>query len=264
MNIICLIKQVPDTSTAVFPSGGGKEIAREGLGYVINPYDEYGIEEALRIREKQGGGVTLLSMGPQRAEQALRQGLAMGADSGIHIKDAQLAHSDSFATAQVLATAFAALKLEFDLIFCGKQAVDDDYALAGQMAAEFLNMPFITLAVKVEFADSKTVRVHRELEGETEVVEAKTPLLITCQKGLNEPRLPSLKGIMEARKKEIKTVGLSELGLSADSVGGKASKTELVGLSLPPEKKGGKILEGEVDLIVREAIRLLREEAKVI
>lgn len=264
MNIICLIKQVPDTASSVFPSGDGKDIAREGLGYVINPYDEYGIEEALRIREKQGGSVTLITMGPDRAEQALRQGLAMGADSGIHIKDAQLAHSDSFATAQILAKAITTLKLEYDLIFCGKQAVDDDYAEVGPMVAEFLNIPFITLAIKVEFPDAKTARVHRELEGEAEIVEANLPLVITCQKGLNEPRLPSLKGIMEAKKKAIKIAGLSEFGLSADSVGSAASKIELINLSLPSEKKGGKVLEGEVDLVVKEAVKLLREEAKVI
>lgn len=263
MNIICLIKQVPDTASSVFPAADGKDIAREGLGYVINPYDEYGIEEALKIREKQGGKVTLITMGPDRAEQALRQGLAMGADLGIHIKDATLVHSDSYTTAQVLAKAIAALKLEYDLIFCGKQAVDDDYAEVGPMIAEFLNIPFVTLAVKIEFTD-KIAKIHRELEGETEVVEANLPLIITCQKGLNEPRLPSLKGIMEAKKREIKIVGISELGLSADSVGSAASKIELLGLSLPPEKKGGKILEGEVDLVVKEAARLLREEAKVI
>lgn len=264
MNILCLIKQVPDTASSVFPSADGKDIAREGLGYVINPYDEYGIEEALRIREKQGGSVTLITMGADKAEAAVRQGLAIGADSGIHIKDAALAHSDSFATAQVLVKTITTLKLEYDLIFCGKQAVDDDYAEAGPMVAEFLNIPFITLAVKVEFPDAKTVKVHRELEGEAEIIEATLPLVITCQKGLNEPRLPSLKGIMEAKKKAIKAVGLSELGLSADSVGSAASKIELIGLSLPPEKKGGKILEGEPDAVVKEVVKLLREEAKVI
>ncbi len=264
MNIICLIKQVPDTASSVSPAGDGKDIAREGLGYVINPYDEYGIEEALRIKEKQGGHVILLTMGSERAEQALRQGLAMGADSGIHIKDITLAHSDSYTTAYALANTITTLKLEYDLIFCGKQAVDDDYAEVGPMVAEFLNHPFVTLAVKVEFIDSKTVKVHRELEDETEIVEANLPLVITCQKGLNEPRLPSLKGIMEAKKKEIKTIGVSELGLQRDSVGLAASKIELINLSLPPEKKGAKMLEGEPDLVVKEVVKLLREEAKVI
>ncbi len=263
MNVICLIKQVPDTASSVFPTSDGKDITREGLGYIINPYDEYGIEEALKVREKQGGTVTLVTIGPDRAEAALRQGLAMGADTGVHIEDVAFVHSDSFTTALVLAKAIEALKLEYDLIFCGKQAVDDDYAQVGAIVAEFLNIPCISLAVKIEFAD-KIVKVHRELEGETEIVEANLPIIVTCQKGLNEPRLASLKGIMAAKKKEIKNVGMNELGLSKDSVGGAVSKVELLGLSLPPEKKGGKILEGEVDAVVKEAVRLLHEEAKVI
>jgi electron transfer flavoprotein beta subunit len=218
VNVVVCIKQVPDTELSLSIADGGKDVARQDLGYVINPYDEYAIEEALRIKEKFGGEVTLVAVGPERYEDALRGGLAMGADRAIHVKDAALEGSDPLVLSFVLSKVIAGT--EYDLILCGKQAIEDDSAIVGSALAEFLKLPQVTVVTKLEIGeDSKSAVAHREVEGGIEVME---------------------------------------------QVGETGSKLHLVELYYPPKRSEGRVLEGELPLVVKELVRCLREEAKVL
>jgi len=264
VNAIVLLKQVPDTETQVKIAPDGKSIVEDDIKWIMNPYDEFGVEEALRIKEKFGGEVTVVGLGPKRVTEAIRTALAMGADKGILITDEALEGSDSLATAKALA---AAIKdLEYDIIFTGQRGIDDDQGLVGQSVAEFLGIPHISLGIKVEIAeDQSSVKVHRPVEGQTLVIESPLPVLITAQKGLNEPRYASLPGIMKAKKKPLEEKGLSDLGLDAAEFGQTARKLKIVELTPPPERKAGKIIEGETPQEkAAELARLLHEEAKVL
>ena len=264
MNIIACVKQVPDTETQIKIAPDGKSIVTEGIKWVMNPYDEFGVEEALRTKEKFGGQVIVIGLGPKRVTDSLRTALAMGADKAILISDDALEGCDSLATAKALA---AVIKdLEYDIIFTGQRGIDDDMGMVNIALAELLGIPHITLAIKVEFSDDqKSVKVHRPVEGQTMVIEAPLPALITCQKGLNEPRYASLPGIMKAKKKPLDTKTLADLGLDTSQVGEEAKKLKVLGLTPPPERKPGKIIEGETpEEKAAELARLLHEEAKVI
>ncbi len=260
MNIVVCVKQVPDTEIRI-PVQGGRIVEEEIKQYVVNPYDEFAIEEALRIKERFGEGkVTLITVGPERAREALLTGLAMGADEAIHINDPALEGLDAFATARVLATAIK--KIPYDLILCGKQAVDQDNAQIGIALAELLDLPHVSVVTKLEIAeDKKTAKAEREVEGGKEVVETTLPAVITAQKGLNEPRYPSFKGIRMARQKPYTVWTLADLGLKPEDV---APQTEVVVINPPPERKAGRIIQGDPETAVKELVRLLREEAKVI
>jgi len=264
VNIIACVKQVPDTETQIKIAPDGKSIVTEGIKWVMNPYDEFGVEEALRTKEKFGGQVIVIGLGPKRVTDSLRTALAMGADKAILISDDALEGCDSLATAKALA---AVIKdLEYDIIFTGQRGIDDDMGMVNIALAELLGIPHITLAIKVEFSDDqKSVKVHRPVEGQTMVIEAPLPALITCQKGLNEPRYASLPGIMKAKKKPLDTKTLADLGLDTSQVGEEAKKLKVLGLTPPPERKPGKIIEGETpEEKAAELARLLHEEAKVI
>jgi electron transfer flavoprotein beta subunit len=263
VNVVVCIKQVPDTELSLSIADGGKDVARQDLDYVINPYDEYAIEEALRIKEKFGGEVTLVAVGPERYEDALRGGLAMGADRAIHVKDAALEGSDPLVLSFVLSKVIAGT--EYDLILCGKQAIEDDSAIVGSALAEFLKLPQVTVVTKLEIGeDSKSAVAHREVEGGIEVMEVSLPAVITAQKGLNEPRYASLRGMMKAKKMPIDVKSLADVGLSPEQVGETGSKLHLVELYYPPKRSEGRVLEGELPLVVKELVRCLREEAKVL
>jgi len=212
MNIIVCLKQVPDTETQIKIAADGKSIVQDDIKWVMNPYDEYGVEEALRIKEKFGGEVIVVSLGPKRVTEAIRTALAMGADKGILITDDALDGSESLARGKALA---AAVKdVEYDLIFTGQRGVDDDMGVAGAVLAERLGIPSVSLATKVEVAeDGKSATINRPVEGQTLVIEASLPVLITTQKGLNEPRYASLPGIMKAKKKPLEEKSLADLGL---------------------------------------------------
>jgi electron transfer flavoprotein beta subunit len=263
MNIIVCIKQVPDTAATIKLDPSGKSISQENITYVLNPFDEYAVEEALLIKEKFGGEVTLMTMGPDRAEEALRTGLAMGADKGIHINDSQLAGTDYLGTSKVLA---AALKtVPHDIIFCGKVAVDDNAGQVGPQIAELLGIPQVTAATKLEIAEDKSsAKVHREIEGSTEVLQTHLPAVITAEKDLNQPRYPSLPGIMKAKTKPVQKMTLADLGLNPAEFGSGASMFEITSMSMPSKREGGRIIEGELPEAVKELVRLLHEEAKVI
>lgn len=264
MKIVACIKEVPDTATVIKLGPDGKDIVREGIEFIVNPYDEYALEEGLRIKEKFGEGeVVAFCLGPERATEAIRKCLAMGADRAVHLCDKAFDGSDTYATALALAKAIQ--KEGFDLILCGKQAVDGDGAQVGAGIAEILGIPQVSLVIKLEISpDKKSAIAHRQVEGSTEVIECKLPALFTAQKGLNEPRYPSLKGIMGAKKKPIALLKPADLGSDAGSVGLAGSFTVVQKLSLPPVRAGGKILEGEQDQVIEELVRALKEEDKVL
>jgi electron transfer flavoprotein beta subunit len=264
MNVVVLVKQVPDTEAKIEVKPGTASIVTDTITYVVNPYDEYAVEEALRIKEKLGEGeVTIVGIGPDRATEALRTCLAMGADKAVHLNDDAFEGSDSYVAALALAKALEGLS--YDLVLCGKQAVDDDSAAVGIELAELLGIPHVAVVTKIEISDDKTKAVcHREIEGASEVVETSLPAVITAQKGLNEPRYASLKGIMQAKKKPIDAKDVASLGLSAEQVGAQGSKAKIVGMTPPPPRPEGRIVPGEPAEAAREVVRLLRDEAKVI
>ena len=217
MNVVVLLKQVPDTESLIEINADGSDIKTDNLKWIVNPYDELAVEEAIRIRERLGSGkVTVLSVGPERATAAIRTALAMGADEGVLIDDPALDRPDPLATAKVLA---AALKtIPFDLIIAGQRAVDDDSYLVPAAVAEYLSIPMLGLVVRQEITGGK-IRCEQSLQDGTAVVEADLPVLITTQRGLNQPRYASLPNIMKAKKKPLETRSLAALGLEAAQVG---------------------------------------------
>jgi electron transfer flavoprotein beta subunit len=264
VNIIVCLKQVPDTETQIKIAPDGQSIVTDDVKWVMNPYDEFGVEEALRLKEKFGGEVTVVGLGPKRVTESIRTALAMGADKGILISDDALTGSDSLGTAKALA---AAIKdLEYDIIFTGQRGIDDDMGVVGASVAEFLGIPQLSLILKVEVAeDGKSVKAQRPVEGQNLVLESSLPVLITAQKGLNEPRYASLPGIMKAKKKPLEEKTLADLGMDPSQVGQGARKQKIIALSSPPERAAGKIIAGDTPQEkAAELARLLHEEVKVI
>ena len=264
MNIVVCLKQVPDTESQIKIGSDGASIVTDDIKWVMNPYDEFGVEEALRLKEKHGGEVTVVGLGPKRVTESIRTALAMGADKGILISDDALEGSDALATAKAIA---AAIKdLESDIIFTGQRGVDDDQGLVGAAVAELLDIPQLSLIVKLEVAeDGKSVKVDRPIEGETLVIESSLPALITVQKGLNEPRYASLPGIMKAKKKPLEEKSLGDLGLDAAEFGLGARKLKILELTPPPVRKAGIMVEGDTPQDkAAELAKLLHDEAKVL
>ena len=260
MKIIVCVKQVLDTAAQIQIDNGS--IVSPGSSRIINPYDEFAIEEAVCIKEKKPDTeITLLSLGPEGFKDSIKKALAMGADKAVHLMDDKFDGLDSYALARVLARSID--KIPYDLILCGRQAVDVDSAQTGPSLATFLGIPFVTVVTGIDFSDNfKSAKITRQVEGGSEVRELPLPLLLTCQKGLNEPRLPSLKGIMAAKKKEVLTFSASDLDIDTlDMVDNRVIEENLW---LPPERKEGIILQGTEDEISGELVRLLREEKKII
>ncbi|MBW1977584.1 MAG: electron transfer flavoprotein subunit beta/FixA family protein [Deltaproteobacteria bacterium] len=256
--------QVPDTETQIRIAPDGQSIVKDDIKWVMNPYDEFGVEEALRIKEKFGGEVTIVSLGPKRVTESIRTALAMGADKGVLINDPSAEDSDALATARALA---AVIKdMEYDLIFTGQRGVDDDMGLVGASVAEILGIPQLSVITKVEVSeDGTSVKVERPVEGQTLTIESPLPALITAQKGLNEPRYASLPGIMKAKKKPLEEKTLADLGLDASQFGKEARKLKVLELTPPPQRQAGKIIDGETpEEKAAELARVLHEEAKVI
>ena len=264
MNIVVCIKQVPDTETQIKISGDGKSIVQDDVKWVMNPYDEFGVEEALRLKEKHGGEVTVVGAGPKRVTESIRTALAMGADKGILINDPALEGSDALGTARALATVIR--DLPYDLIFTGQRGIDDDMGVVGATIAEELGIPQLSLIVKVDVSeDAKTIRVNRPVEGQTLVIESSLPALVTAQKGLNEPRYASLPGIMKAKKKPLEEKTLADLALDGSEFGPQARRLEILELTPPPPREGGQIVDGETpEAKAAELAKLLHEEAKVL
>ena len=260
MEIVVLLKQVPDTESMISVADDGVSIKTDDIKWVISPYDEFAVEEALRIRDAGGGKVTILTVGGDKAVEAIRTALAMGADEGILINDPAAAGCDGLGTARILA---AALKeMPYDVIIAGQRAVDDDNFLVGTAVAEYLGIPNISLVNKQEIADGK-IKCQRTIEGGVVVLEAGLPALFTTQRGLNEPRYASLPGIMKAKKKPLATKTLADIGIDAADIGEPGGK--IVSLQPPPARQGGRLVEGETaQEKAAELVRLLSEEAKVL
>ena len=255
MNIIVLLKQTFDTEEKIVIKDG--KIVEDGLEYVINPYDEYAVEEAIKLKETQGAEVTVVTLGPPRAENALRTALAMGADKAILIEDDSIAF-DEHTISKILA---AIIKdRNYDLILTGSMSVDNGASQVAGRVAEELNIAHVATAVELTI-DSDKVTVVRDVEGNSEVIEASLPLLVTAQQGLNEPRYPSLPGIMKAKKKPIERLSVDDLGLNTEEC---AAKTVILDQFLPPKKEAGKVLSGELSHQAQELVQLLHQEAKVI
>jgi electron transfer flavoprotein beta subunit len=259
------MKQVPDTETQIRVNSDQSGIVEDDIKWVMNPYCEFGVEEALRAKENFGGQVTVVSIGPSRIVEALRTALAMGADRAIQVDDEALwGASDSYTKARVLAKTLESEK--FDIIFAGKQAIDDDMAQVASATAEALGIPQVNVVNKLEFLDDgKKIRAHRQIEGGIEVVECALPALISCQKGLNEPRYASLPGIMKAKRKPLDVKSLADLSLDAAEVGAAVSRMEIRKVELPPVRQAGKQIEGETpEEKAAKLAQALRSEAKAI
>jgi electron transfer flavoprotein beta subunit len=259
MKILVMIKQVPDTATQVKIASDGRTIETAGITWIVSPYDEFALEEALRIKEKSGQGeVVAVSLGPDRAKEALRSCLAMGADRAVHLLDPTWEAADALTTSRALA---ALIKLEAPgLALFGRQAIDDDMGAVAAQVAELLGWPCASWIMEETVgSDGKSVRVGRQVEGGLEVFDLPLPAVVSAQKGLNEPRYPTLKGIMGAKKKEIKDVKAADLAMAAE-----APALSIVKLEALPPRPPGRIIQGEPAEAVKELVRALREDAKAI
>jgi len=257
MNIIVCIKQVPDT-TEVRINPETNTLVREGVESIINPFDLYALEEGVRLREEHGGKVTVISMGPPQVEAALRETLALGADEAVLLCDRAFAGADTWATGYTLARGISRLG-DFDLVICGKQAIDGDTAQVGPGIAINLDIPQITYVKKVEEVGDGKIRVQRMLEEGYEVVEGDLPILITVVKDINEPRLPSLKGKLRAKKQEIPVWDADEIEADPDRLGLIGSSTQVVKIFSPPSRGGGEIFSGEAAETVPRLVEALAE-----
>ena len=262
MDIVVLVKQVPDTESLVQIADDGVSIKTQDIKWIMNPYDELAVEAALQIKEAQGGTVTILSLGPDKAIETIRTALAMGADQGVHINDPAAQGSDSLAVAKLLA---AALKeIPYELIIAGHRAVDEDNYQVAAAVAELLGIPQVSMVNKVELADGKII-CNRTIEGGTVVVEASLPALFTTQRGLNEPRYASLPGIMKAKKKPVDVKTVADLGVDPSQVGAANRKVKIKSMSLPPERQAVRMVEGEAAADKAAAlVKILHDETKII
>jgi len=257
LNIVVLVKQVFDTEAKIVLSSN-TQISADGVTQIMNPYDENAVEAALQLKEAQGGEVIVVSMGSQKAVEALRTALAMGADRAVLVDDPALIETDEFTAAQVLAKAISTQN--YDLILSGKVAIDGQSSQVPARIAEILGIPHANVVTKMEIKDGKA-EVTREIDGGIEIIEMPLPAVVTAQKSLNDPRYPSVPGIMKAKKKELKTLSLADLGLSADEV---ASKMAVLEYSLPPARQAGRLVQGDPAQAASELASLLHSEAKVI
>ena len=231
---------------------------RDGVASIINPFDMYAIEEGLRLKAKTGGTVTVLSMGPPQAEAALREAISMGADEGILVSDRAFAGSDTWATSYTLA--MAARKIgTFDLIICGKQASDGDTAQVGPGIAVHLDLPQITYVRKIESIDEKSIVAERLMENGYEVIQSPLPCVLTVVKEINEPRLPSLKGKMAAKKAVIQVWKAADLECNPKCLGLEGSPTKVVKIFTPPPRGGGEMLKGEPHEVVSQLVSKLKD-----
>ena len=264
MRIAVCIKQVPDTEAKMKVAQDGLWIDEEELPFVINESDEYALEEALRLAEATEGEVVVFSLGPERVREALRKALAVGAARAVHLKDEAFLGGDGLATGRALAGAIG--REEFDLVLTGSQSADTGFGATGSIVAGHLGWPHAWLVMGVELEDGGgSLKVTREMEsGLNELLRIELPAVIEVQAGINRPRYASLRGIMQAKRKEIASPGPDELGLDPQQVGEAGSRLEVLSVSFPQSGDGAKMLEGEPDAVARELVELLQREAKVL
>jgi len=253
MRIIVCVKQVPDTAE-VRINPETNTLIRDGVPSIINPYDTHAIEAGLQLREKAGGTVTVVTMGPPQAETALREAISMGADEAVLLTDRAFAGSDTWATAYTLAKAIE--HIGADVIICGKQAIDGDTAQVGPEIAEFLDIPHVAYVRKIDDVGDSRIVVQRLMDDGYDVIESSLPVLLTVVRELNVPRMPSLKGKMAAKKAVIKKLSAADIGASEESLGLKGSPTQVRNIFAPEVRKDRKMLEGtaeeQVDSLMKE------------
>ena len=243
MNVVVCIKQVPDT-TEVRIDPVSKNLVREGVKSIINPFDVYAIEEAVRLKEKYGGKAIVVSMGPPQAEAALREALSLGCDEAVLVSDRAFAGSDTLATGYTLSKAIEKIE-DYELLICGKQAIDGDTAQVGPGIAATLDIPQITYVRKIEEINDRTIRAERATEEGYEVVESSLPYLITVVKEINTPRLPSLKGKIRAKNASIPVWSAADIGADEGRIGTKGSPTWVHAIFTPPPRPKGTVFEGD-------------------
>jgi electron transfer flavoprotein beta subunit len=258
LEIIVPMKQVPDVALNIKVKDGA--VVEEGLSYVISSWDETALEAALQITEDVGGEVTLLTIGPDKAAESLRKGLAMGAHKAIHVKYNDAKQTDSFAYAKILQKVLEGR--DYDLILTGKQAQDTDAGLTAPMLAEFLGLPQVTNIIRFSDVTEQNITLYRKGDHATEVLEMELPGVVTVNDSLNEPRLASMRGIMMAKKKPLEEIELDAIGVSADMSGAQGSMTEILQFDKPESRKEGKSFEGDETDTVKQAMDLLVSEAK--
>jgi len=262
MDVIVCVKHVPETAEAeIVVDESGKRIRTEDLVFAINEWDDYALEEAVLLKERLGGSVTIVTVGPEEADDTLRKCLARGADRAIRLTDKTFEGSDAYAIAKILHKAIK--DLPFNLILTGAQAGDDGYAQVGVVLAELLGIPHATMVKKIELKEG-FARVNRELEGGLEeVVEVKLPAVLAIQTGINEPRYVSIMGIRKAREKEIRVLGLRDLGLREEEVGESGSWITVEKMFMPPVEKEAEILTGGLGEIAAKVVETLRARGLV-
>ena len=279
MKILVIVSQTQDTEAKIQVSASGDSIDTGDMKWIMNPYDEFAVEEAIQTKEKHGGEVVIISIGPARVVDAIRQALAMGADSAVHINGDSFAETDSFATAKLIASEIKKLG-DFDVIFTGMKIIDEESGQVGVQIAEELGIPHVSLVSKVVEikADAKKAVCQKEIDGGHVVVEVPLPCLITCPDAMNEPRYASLPGIMKAKKKPLTEVGVGdinfdELGFGADAISKQGARVTTTAIEVPQIERKLKIIKGSDEPMVKgeevanaaeELIKLLREDAKVI
>ena len=256
MNIVVCMKQVPGT-TQVKINPETNSLVREGIENIINPFDTYALEEGVRLREKYGGKVTVVCMGPPQAESALREAISLGADDVILLSDRAFAVADTWATACTLSAAMKKLA-SYDIIICGRQTIDGDTGQVGPELAEMLEVPFVAYVSNIEEIKESYLRVRRMVEEGHEIIETSLPAVITVAKEINVPRLPSLRGIMKSKKAAVTTWTIADLDVSPDMVGLAGSSTQVIKIFFPQRVHRAEILEGDLDTQVDTLIDRLK------
>ncbi|AKL97737.1 electron transfer flavoprotein subunit beta/FixA family protein [Endomicrobium proavitum] len=257
MNIIVCIKQVPNTTNVQIDAETGR-LKREGVESIINPFDEYAIEEGVRLKERIGGKVTVVTMGPPQAESALREAISRGADEAVLVSDRAFGGADTLATSYALASAIKTIG-DYGIIICGKQATDGDTAQVGPGIAEMLNIPHVAYVKKVESADASAIKVERMMEDGYDLIESPLPVLLTVVKEINTPRIPSLKGKMAAKKAVIKTLSAADIKADTQKTGLNGSPTQVMKIFTPPQRKGGEKFSGEAQDVAKSLTAKLSE-----
>jgi electron transfer flavoprotein beta subunit len=256
MNTVVCLKQVPGT-TEVKIDPQTNTLIRQGIENIINPFDTYALEEGVRLKEKHGGKVTVITMGPSQADAALREAVSLGADEVVLLSDRAFAGADTWATAYTLSRAVKKLE-EWDLVICGRQTIDGDTGQVGPELAEMLQIPFVAYVSQIEEIREKYLRVKRMVEEGHEVIETALPAVITVAKEINVPRLPSLRGIMKSKSAKIETWGIKELGVDESSVGLAGSSTQVIKVFFPQRVHQAEILSGPLEEQVETLVERLR------
>ncbi len=261
MNIIVCIKQVPNTTNVQIDHETGR-LKREGVESIINPFDEYAIEEGVRLKEKIGGKVVVVTMGPPQAEAALREAISRGADEAVLVSDRAFGGADTLATSYALSSAIKNIG-DYGVIFCGKQAADGDTAQVGPGVAEMLDIPHVAYVKKIEDINDKTMKVQRMMEDGYDVIETPLPALLTVVKEINTPRIPSLKGKMAAKKATIKVLDAAAVGADTKRTGLNGSPTQVMKIFTPPQRSGGEKFTGDASEVASALVKEMSENGLI-